>query len=176
MSTNPRLLWVVCAEVEKGDQRFDPSILDAMEEKGQYTWNTEIPVLLGAGPVWHDFDLVTRRFLDDLPSEILYRLTEFSAREHLLRGLFLVPGFNELFDEAGRAEIRQDANPLMFSYRDPAAKASLESAIAEHRFIEMYKPWKTDQWYSAAIHVLHHVGWTGIRRTDLRLMMVFDWA
>jgi len=198
MGVNPYLMWIVGAEVEKDDPRFDRSIWEKVDKDCEW-YNVEVPVLEGEWPC-DNFDLVTARDLSNLPEErptleqvyyygspmvagpdnpdkvVGYVICQ-SRDRHLMRGLYLIPGFKELFSEKEYVILPQEnLDNLDYRYRREPDKSKAEAAFAEHRLIEMYSPWQTDQWYSLAIHVLHFVGWTGIKRSDLRPMMVFDWS
>jgi len=196
MSVNPYLMWIIGVEVEKNDPRFDRAVWN--KNCHDYDWcEIEVPPLEGRWP-WDGFDLITAHDMTNLPEKrptvrqlyyygspmaagptepdkvVGYIICESQDR-HLLRGLYLVPGFSELFGDRGYVILPQKED-LLDHYKYRRNRDEAEAALAEHRLFEMYEPWQTDQWYLIAMHVLHFAGWTGIKRSDLRPMMVFDWA
>jgi len=198
MSINPYLLWIVGAVIIEDDPRFNREVYNKLMENTDL-WEIEVPILVGEG-TFDDFDLVTGRPLKhstekrptlgelyyygspmcaspDEPDKIIGYIMHKSHDRHLLRGLTLVPGFEELFLPGGfimtpqRTDLEADPEYRQLYHREQA-----EKALEEYRFIEMYRPWYTDHWYSVAIHILHLVGWTGIKRKHLRPYMIWGWS
>lgn len=199
MSVNPYLLWIcgISDAFSLDDKRFDSAIRQQLYDKSDIGWYKEtlVPVLTD-----DDFDLITGQYKNNWHnrpqiSDIYYEGSPMSGLcEHdpvagyiisechdqtLLRGLSLI-GFDDWFREKSYKVIPTHQNPLdiysSFELKNERVKTEARKAVNENRLIEMYRPWETDAWYKCAIHVLHLVGWTGVTKDMLKLMIIFSWA
>lgn len=205
MGVDPYLLWV-CGinDATENDHRFDIAEFERLEN--WHGWYGDIPVppldddgfdLVTIKPT---NQAQKRPSLDSIfyngnPSgrypwtgdnPVTGYIIASCHEDTLLRGLSLVPGFSDLLDRDCIVLPNLNLDEHEFIYRHycdswgekgkPERKAEIDKAIAEGRWIEMFSPWITGNWFRLAIHVLHLVGWTGVTREMLKLMMVWGWA
>jgi len=221
MGIDPYLKFIVGIETQKNDPRFSESERELIlaAHNCYYLGEMLVPPLcrIDRHGLWEDVDLVTswpigKRerpefnsvFYEGCPmmgdvwetnGAVVGYIIEDCHADYLLRGLYLVPGFIDLFGgvESGHVVLESmDPEEHEMEYRHASGglcideepdgsyrhyqKDQVDRAIAEGRWLPMFSPASTDRWFTIAIHLLHHAGWVGTTRDDLKIMVAFDWA